>query len=154
MIQIEKVREIVETYLSDQDYELIELKVSPKNEILVEIDSYNGVTVDFCAELNNYIQQHLDREEEDYELEVGSVSLTAPFKSKMQYEKNVGHDVEILLKDGKKVKGVLVEVNADGFSVDAEFMEKIEGKKRKQKVVKTLTFSYEEVKQAQYDLKI
>ena len=154
MIQIEKVREIVETYLSDKDYELIELKVSPKNEILVEIDSYNGVTVDFCAELNNYIQQHLDREEEDYELEVGSVSLTAPFKSKMQYEKNVGHDVEILLKDGKKVKGVLVEVNADGFSVDAEFMEKIEGKKRKQKVVKTLTFSYEEVKQAQYDLKI
>jgi ribosome maturation factor RimP len=154
MIQIEKVREIVETYLSDKDYELIELKVSPKNEILVEIDSYNGVTVDFCAELNNYIQQHLDREEEDYELEVGSVSLTAPFKSKMQYEKNVGHDVEILLKDGKKVKGVLVEVNDDGFSVDAEFMEKIEGKKRKQKVVKTLTFSYEEVKQAQYDLKI
>ena len=141
MIQVENVREIVAAYLADKKYELIELRVSPKNEILVEIDAYDGVDVDFCAELNQYIQQNLDREEEDYELEVGSVSLTAPFKTKMQYEKNLGHDVEVLGKDGKKYRGQLVEVCDEDFKIDAEVMEAVEGKKRKQKVVKTLTVS-------------
>ena len=154
MIQIEKVREIVNEFLNGKNYELIDLKVSTKNEILVEIDSYDGVNVDFCAELNSYIQQNLDREEEDYELEVGSVSLTDPFKTKMQYTKNVGHDVEVLAKDGKKYKGQLVEVNDDEFSIDTEVMEAVEGKKRKQKVIKTLTFKYSDVKYAKYDLKI
>lgn len=154
MIQNEIVREIVEQYLEGKKYELIELRVSPKNEILVEIDAYDGVDVDFCAELNQYIQQNLDREVEDYELEVGSVSLTAPFKTKMQYEKNLGHDVEVLGKDGKKYRGQLVEVNDDDFKIDAEVMEAVEGKKRKQKIIKTLTFCYDDVKYTVYDLKI
>ena len=154
MIQVEVVREIVSEFLAGTKYELIELKVSPKNEILVEIDSYEGVDVDFCVKLNQYIQQKLDREVEDYELEVGSVSLTAPFKTKMQYEKNLGHDVEVLGKDGKKYRGELVEVNDDDFKIDAEILEAVEGKKRKQKVIKTLTFGYQDVKYTVYDLKI
>ena len=154
MIQKEKVSEIVEKYLEGKKYELIDVRVSGDNEIQVEIDAYEGVDVDFCAELNQYIQSQLDREVEDYELEVGSVSLTAPFKTKMQYEKNVGHDVEVLGKDGKKYRGVLVEVNDTDFSIDTEVMEAVEGKKKKQKVVKTLCFKYEEVKYTVYDLKI
>lgn len=154
MIQKEVVKAIIEEYLADKDYELIELKISAANEITVEIDSYNGVSIDFCAELNNHIQSRLDRELEDYELEVGSVSLTSPFKTKMQYEKNIGKPVEVLAKDGKKYRGELVEVNDDSFLVDTEVMEAVEGKKRKQKVIKSLLFKYEDVKYTIYDLKI
>lgn len=154
MIQKEIVKEIVEKYLEGKKYELVDVHVSNQNEIQVEIDAFEGVDVDFCAELNQYIQSQLDRDVEDYELEVGSVSLTAPFKTLMQYQKNVGHDVEVLGKDGKKYRGVLVEVNDDDFSIDAEVLEAVEGKKRKQKVVKTLNFKYSDVKYTVYDLKI
>ena len=141
----------IEEYLKGTDYELITLNVSAENDILVEVDRLAGVDVDFCAELNRFLVEKIG--DEDYSLEVGSVSLTDPFKTKMQYEKNIGHDVEVLAKDGKKYKGVLVEVNDMDFSIDTEVLETVEGKKRKQKVTKTLTFGYNDVKHTKYELK-
>ncbi len=153
MIQQNTVRQIVNDYLTNTKYILIDLRISPQNEIYVEIDSYEGVDVDFCAELSNHIQSQLNRDIEDYELEVGSVSLTAPFKTKMQYEKNLGHEVEVLTCEGKKLKGMLVEVNDNNFKVDVEEMVRVEGKKRRQKQINTLTFLYSEVKHTTYLLK-
>lgn len=154
MIAEQDVRAIASAYLEDKPYELITVKVSAQNEILVEVDSFDGVDVDFCVEMSHYIQDHLDREVEDYDLEVGSVSITDPFKTKMQYEKNLGNDVEVLTKDGRKLHGVLVNVEDDHFEVDAEVMVQVEGKKKKQKEVQTLAFGYADVKYCRYDLKV
>ena len=151
MIDSVKVKEIVENYLKGSDCQLINLQVSPQNEIIVEIDSYKGVDVDFCAALNRHIQSQLDREVEDYELEVGSVSITDPFRTKMQYEKHLGKDVEILTKDGRKLHGVLVNVEDDHFEADCEVLVPVDGKKKKQ--IQTLAFAYDEVKYCKYDLK-
>lgn len=153
MIDKAAVKQIVEEFLADKDYQLIDLSISPDNCIVVEIDSYSGVDVDVCAELSRFIEERLDRNKEDFELEVGSVSLTAPFKTKMQYEKNVGHDVEVFLKNGKKVSGQLVSVDDDTFAVEAEVLVQMEGKKRKQKQLNTFTFRYDEINYTQYNLK-
>ena len=153
MIDKAAVKQIVEEFLADKDYQLIDLSISPDNCIVVEIDSYSGVDVDVCAELSRFIEERLDRNKEDFELEVGSVSLTAPFKTKMQYEKNVGHDVEVFLKNGKKVSGQLVRVDDDTFAVEAEVLVQMEGKKRKQKQLNTFTFRYDEINYTQYNLK-
>ena len=105
MILKEELKEWINAYLKDTDYELITLSVSAANDILVEVDRLAGVDVDFCAELNRYLVEKLDAVEPDYSLEVGSVSLTDPFKSKMQYQKNLGHDVEVLVNaEGKSTK--------------------------------------------------
>ena len=154
MIEVKKVQEIVEAYLKNTDCVLVDLRVSHDNNILVELDSYKGVDVDFCADLSRYIQDHLDREVEDYELEVGSVSITDPFRTKMQYEKNVGHDVEVLTKDGRKLHGQLINVDDNAFQVDCEVLVQVEGKKKKQKELQTLTFGYDDVKYCKYDLKV
>lgn len=154
MIEVQKVKAIVEAYLADKNYELITLNISPSNEILVEIDSFDGVDVDFCVALSHHIQDNLDREVEDYELEVGSVSITDPFRTKMQYDKNLGNDVEILTKDGRKLHGVLVNVEDDHFEADCEVLVQVEGKKKKQKEVQTLSFGYDDVKYCRYDLKV
>ncbi len=139
-------------YLKDTDYELITLTVSADNEILVEVDRLAGVDVDFCAELNRYLVEKLDAVEPDYSLEVGSVSLTDPFKTKMQFEKNLGHDVELLV-DGKKLHGQLVSVDEETFSVDIEEKVAVEGKKRKETQIVTYTWRYDEPKYVKYDLK-
>ena len=134
------------------DYELVTLNVSAGNDILVEVDRLAGVDVDFCAELNHFLVEKLDDVEPDYSLEVGSVSLTDPFKTKIQYEKNLGHDVEVLA-DGKKFHGQLVSVDEDTFSVDVEEKVAVEGKKRKQTQSVTHTWRYDEPKYVKYDLK-
>ena len=148
------IQSLVEEKLQGTGYELITLKVSGQNEILVEVDKLDGVDVDWCAELNRYLVEQLEADGvDDYSLEVGSVSLTAPFVTKMQYQKHLGHDVEVLGADGKKYRGVLVSVDEDSFAVETEVMVAVEGKKRKQKEMQTLTFDYNTVKYTKYDLK-
>ena len=148
----EDLKQWIEQYLKDTDYELITLNVSAGNDILVEVDRLAGVDVDFCAELNHFIVDKIEQSaisnqqsDFDYSLEVGSVSLTDPFKTKMQFQKNLGHDVEIMAKGEKdewrKYKGQLVSVDDDTFSVDIE-----------EKQI-TRTWRYDEPKYVKYDLK-
>ena len=161
MIDKQQLQALLEDKLQGTGYELITLKVNAQNEILIEVDKLDGVDVDFCAELNHYLVEQLEarndeqksREGDDYSLEVGSVSLTAPFVTKMQYNKHLNHDVEVLASDGKKYRGTLVSVDEDTFAIDTEVMVAVEGKKRKQKEMQTLTFAYNAVKYTKYDLK-
>lgn len=153
MIVLDQLKEWISDFLKETDYELITLEMSPENDILVEVDRLEGVDVDFCERLNRYLVEKLEANANaDYSLEVGSVSLTDPFKTKMQYEKNLGHDVEVLV-DGKKVHGQLVSVDEDTFSVDVEEKVAVEGKKRKELQVHTYTWRYDEPKYVRYDLK-
>ena len=142
----------IEEFLKDTDYELVTLRVSPANDILVEVDRLEGVDVDFCAELNRFLVEKLDAVEPDYSLEVGSVSLTDPFKTKTQYLKNLGHEVEVLI-DGKKLRGLLVSVDEETFSVDVPEKVEVEGKKRKELQIHTYTWRYDAPKYVKYDLK-
>ena len=154
MIDKQVIQTLVQEKLQATGYELITLKVSAQDDILIEVDKMDGVDVEFCAELNHYLVEQLDAQGvEDYSLEVGSVSLTAPFVTIMQYNKHLGHDVEVLAADGKKYRGALVSVDADTFAIDTEVMVAVEGKKRKQKEIQTLTFAYDAVKYTKYDLK-
>ena len=155
----EDLKNWIEEYLKGTDYELITLNVSAGNDILVEVDRLAGVDVDFCAELNRYLVEKIEQSaisnqqsDLDYSLEVGSVSLTDPFKTKMQYEKNLGHDVEVLV-EGKKLRGQLVSVDEETFSVDIEVKVAVEGKKRKETQIVTYTWRYDEPKYVKYDLK-
>ena len=148
------IQDLVAEKLQGTGYELVTLKISAQNDILIEVDKLEGVDVEFCADLNRYLVEQLDAQGvDDYALEVGSVSLTAPFVTKMQYQKHLGHDVEVLAADGKKYRGTLVSVDEESFAIDTEVMVAVEGKKRKQKEIQTLTFAYNAVKYTKYDLK-
>ncbi len=148
------IQNILDEKLKDTGYELITLTINTQNEILVEIDHLEGVDVEYCVGLNRYMVECLEAQGvDDYSLEVGSVSLTAPFVAKMQYQKHLGHDVEVLAADGKKYRGALVSVDENTFAIDTEVMVAVEGKKRKQKEIQTLTFAYDAVKYTKYDLK-
>ena len=151
MVNKENIQSLVEEYLRGTDYELITLEISAVNEILIEIDRLAGVDVEDCGKLNSWLVGQLDAAgEEDYALEVGSVSLSDPFKTKMQYEKHLGEDVEVLTAEGKKVRGQLVSVDEETFSVDVDTPVVVEGKKRKQHEMVTHTWGYGDVKYTKY----
>ena len=151
MVNKENIQSLVEEYLRGTDYELITLEISAANEILIEIDRLAGVDVEDCGKLNSWLVEQLDAAgEEDYALEVGSVSLSDPFKTKMQYEKHLGEDVEVLTAEGKKVRGQLVSVDEETFSVDVDTPVVVEGKKRKQHEMVTHTWGYGDVRYTKY----
>jgi ribosome maturation factor RimP len=150
MILKNTIIQIVENYLTDTEYYLVDVKITPDNRISIEIDSFNGVSLEFCAELNRHIESQFDREVEDFELEVSSAGLTEPFKVVKQYEKNIGNEVETLTKTGKKFTGILTEVGENEFVLQIERTEKPEGAKRKITVQENLTFNYEDIKNTKY----
>ncbi|WP_295422947.1 ribosome assembly cofactor RimP [uncultured Prevotella sp.] len=150
MISKDTVRSIVEEWLDGKEYFLVDIEISPDDRIVVEIDHADGVWIEDCVALSRYIEDHLSRDEEDYELEVGSAGLGQPFKVPQQYHCFVGKDVEVLDADGKKYKGVLKSVDGGDFTVTVEEKQKVEGKKRLQLVSVDRTFQMDTVKYTKY----
>lgn len=150
MINKDTVRSIVEEWLDGKEYFLVDIEISPDDRIVVEIDHADGVWIEDCVELSRFIEDHLSRDEEDYELEVGSAGLGQPFKVAQQYHCFVGKDVEVLDADGKKYKGVLKAVEGNDFTVTVQEKQKVEGKKRPQLVETDYTFQMNKVKYTKY----
>jgi len=150
MINKDTVRSIVEEWLDGKEYFLVDIEISPDDRIVVEIDHADGVWIEDCVELSRFIEDHLSRDEEDYELEVGSAGLGQPFKVAQQYHCFVGKDVEVLDADGKKYKGVLKAVEGNDFTVTVQEKQKVEGKKRPQLVEADYTFQMDKVKYTKY----
>jgi ribosome maturation factor RimP len=154
MILKEVVNQIVTEKLNNTDCFLISAEVSQNNEIVVVIDSDSRVDLDFCVELSRYIEVALDREKEDFELEVGSFGISKPFAVVRQYTKNIGKEVEVLSKKNGKIRGILKEVCPDYFSVERDISVKIEGKKRKELQKQTVNFNYSDIIYTQLYVKI
>ena len=130
MIAKNVVSGIVNEWLEDKEYFLVDIEVTPDNKIVVEIDHAEGVWIDDCVELSRFIESKLDREEEDFELEVGSAGIGQPFKVLQQYLIHIGKDVEVLTKEGKKMVGILKEANEENFTLTVQKKVKPEGAKR------------------------
>ena len=150
MISKNVVEGIVNEWLEDKEYFLVDVTVSPDDKIVVEIDHAEGVWIDDCVELSRFIESKLDREEEDFELEVGSAGIGQPFKVLQQYLIHIGKEVEVRTKEGKKLEGVLKEADADHFVVTVQKKVKPEGAKRPVWVDEDLTFTYDEIKYTKY----
>lgn len=150
MIDKTVLTEFIEKQLEGTDLFLVDLTIGGDNEIKVEVDSDTSVDIDRCVELTREIEDAFDRDDEDYELEVGSSGLTTPFKVKRQYDKNIGNDVEVLAKDGKKYKGMLRSAAGDSFTIVSEEKVKPEGAKRPVIEKVERTFGYGEVKYTKY----
>ncbi|MBO7578309.1 MAG: ribosome assembly cofactor RimP [Prevotella sp.] len=150
MIDKSIVKSLVEEWLDDKEYFLVDVEISKDNKIVVEIDHADGVWIEDCVELSRYIEDRLNRDEEDYELEVGSAGLGQPFKVPQQYINFVGKEVEVLDGDGKKVKGILKSVDGNDFVVTVREKVKEEGKKRPELKDVDKTFQMDKVKYTKY----
>ena len=150
MIDKKVVSSIVDEWLSGKNYFLVDVTVSPDDKIVVEIDHAEGVWIEDCVELSRYIESKLNREEEDYELEVGSAGIGQPFKVLQQYYNHIDQEVEVLTKVGRKLSGILKDVDEDKFVVAVQKKVKTDGTKRPKMVEEEETFTYDEIKYTKY----
>ncbi|MBF1442634.1 ribosome assembly cofactor RimP [Prevotella pallens] len=150
MIDKNIVRRLVDEWLEGKEYFLVDIQISPDSKVVVEIDHADGVWIEDCVELSKFIEENLSRDEEDYELEVGSAGLGQPFKVPQQYINFIGKEVEVLDHDGRKVSGVLKSVDGNKFVVSVNEKVHVEGKKRPVKMDVDHEYDMNEVKYTKY----
>lgn len=150
MIDKRQITEIVEKWLEDKEYFLTDLTIDEDNRIVVEIDHKDGVWIEDCVELSKFVEANLNRDKEDFELEVGSAGLGQPFKVLQQYINHIGKDVEVIVKTGVKFIGILKDADDRGFVVTVKRKVKEEGAKRAKLVYIDETYNYKDVKSVSY----
>ncbi len=146
MITKERILEIINERIEEDNCFIVDLKVSKSNKITVLIDSKEGISIDYCIQVSRLIESSLDRDEEDFELEVSTPGLGQPLKVIQQYQKNIGKEVEVVPFEGAPFKGVLTVANEDGFVVEEQKKVKVEGSKKKEIKVFTHNYKFDEVK--------
>jgi len=147
MVDKKKITAFVKEQL-DESMFLVEVTVNASNVIKVFIDSFDGLTIDQCVQISRELEQNLDRDKEDFELQVSSPGLSEPFRVKEQYLKNVGHDVEIVTTEGVKLEGELLDAGDERILLKTAKRERVEGHKKKQLIVKEHQLKYGEIKSA------
>jgi ribosome maturation factor RimP len=143
MITKEKIQSLVEEILSD-DMFIVEIAIGSGAAISVLVDSDTGINIDKCVEISRHIEKNLDRESEDFSLEVSSPGLGQPLKALRQYNKNIGRKVEVVELSGDKREGILKSVNNEGFELEVKSREKLNGAKTQ--IVKSELFPFGRVK--------
>jgi ribosome maturation factor RimP len=147
MITKETVASFIAPLLEDSDLFIVDIQINPGNAIEVLVDRDSGLTIDDCKKVSRAIEGSLDREVEDFSLEVSSPGVGKPLLVKRQYFKNVGRNVAIKTLDGQKIEGQLTVANEENIQVDFREKELIPGKKSKQWVEKQVVLTYAEIKE-------
>lgn len=153
MIQVSDIRTYVENQLAATSYFLVAVDQPDADSFTVVIDSAAPVDIDFCADLSRSVRKHFDTELDDYNLEVGSAGLTAPFRVRGQYIKNLGNEIEVFTLTGRKLHGSLSAVDAETFTVDVSEKRRIEGEKRPVEFTEQVIIPFSDVKSARLILK-
>lgn len=146
LITKEKILELIRGYLNDKDIFLVDLQVSSSNKIQVFIDGPKGILVSDCVGLSRHIESSLDREQEDFELEVSSPGADAPIKVPGQYEKNIGRTLRVIDQDGAEYIGRLASIQSETITLEPA---KSHGKNKQKKTnTEPVTLELAKVKQA------
>ena len=144
-----KVKNLLNSALSENtDLFLIELKFLADNKIYVEVDGDKGVSLKECIRISREIEHNLDREEEDFSLEVTSPDVANPLKVKRQYIKNMNRVLNVKLHDNKTVQGALKSVTDNEIELEWKAREPKPKGKGKITVVKNATIQFEDIQEA------
>ena len=111
MITKEEIIKVAESKIKELDGFVVDVKLNTANVITVFFDRLEGVQIDHCQAISKYIEEHFDRDVEDYELTVCSAGLDNPFVVEEQYHKYNGKEVGVLLINGKRKTGIILSYN-------------------------------------------
>ncbi|MBS1637659.1 MAG: ribosome assembly cofactor RimP [Bacteroidetes bacterium] len=147
MITKQHIISLAEDFLKDSDKFIVDVNVLPGNKIEVFIDASGGLSIADCVNLSRHIEGSLDRDQEDFSLEVSSPGATEPFKVIGQFKKYTGSQVEAHTLDGQSYKGKLLAADDDGITIETSRRENKAVGKGKQTVIENITLTYKQLKE-------
>ena len=146
MISKKIVEDIVLSFISGTAIFVVDVKVDGASKISVEVDKPEGITIEECVAVSRAVESGLNRETEDFELEVSSPGLTEPFKVLKQYLKNCGRQVDVLKRDGQKLGGLLQHADEEGIVLETKMKNKDAKQKQAKTVLQTVAIKFSEIK--------
>lgn len=143
MMDTEKIRNLVNNAIAQNpELFLIDLDFLSDNKIYVEVDGDNGIPLNECIRISREIEHNLDRDKEDFSLEVTSPDVSDPLKTKRQYKKNINRVLTVKLNDNSTVEGLLINVATNEIELEWKVREPKPIGKGKITVVKNATIPY------------
>ncbi len=147
MLDKKALTQVVERALEGTDLFLVEVTITADNIIEVWLDSDTDISIDQCVAVNDAVLGAFNRDEEDYQLTVGSYGISAPLIVPRQYRKNIGNEVEVTTTDGRRLKGVITVADGEKFTLEVPTRVKPDGQKRPTTVLQAVELDYAQVKQ-------
>jgi len=148
MINAELVRDFLQDELALRGLFLVEVSVRPVNRITVYLDSMKGITLDECMAVSRFLESRLDRNVEDFELEVSSPGLDKPLKLPVQFEKNAGRFLDVVKSDGLKITGKLLGISGEIIRIESAVVIKDSKTRKKKTELRLHELKLEEIKTA------
>lgn len=145
MITAATIREIAETHLDGTPGFIVDVHISEGNHIRVLLDHDVATSIEHCMDLHRHLESSLDREAEDFSLDVSSPGLDQPLKLHRQYVKNIGRHVQVKPIEGAKVEGELVRVDEDGIAMKIREKRRIEGRKATEWVEEEVVWPFAQI---------
>ena len=142
----EKVEQLIAEGIQGTDIFLVDLTLSPSNDIKVLLDSDTGLTLADCKKVSRAIEFNLDREEADFSLTVASSGIGEPLVIR-QYSKNVGRKVKVTLHDGDVIEAKMTAADEQSIQLEWKTREKKPTGKGKITIVNQRTIEHREIKQ-------
>ncbi len=144
----EKVEQLlIESLQEKPEIFLVDLTITDSFKIIISLDGDNGVNLQDCIDISRAVENNLDREEQDFSLEVASVGVGSPLKFKRQYFKNVGRMLIVKL-ESDKIEAQLVAANEEFITLEWQAREPKKIGKGKETVQKKLEIPYSDIKEA------
>ena len=144
----EKVEQLLKESLQEKpEIFLVDLTITDSFKIIISLDGDNGVNLQDCIDISRAVENNIDREEQDFSLEVASVGVGSPLKFKRQYFKNVGRMLIVKL-DSEKIEAQLVDANEEFITLEWQAREPKKIGKGKETVQKKLEIPYSDIKEA------
>jgi ribosome maturation factor RimP len=153
LISKEYIEQLAAEHLANTPLFVTGVRIGTGNQINVFIDGDQGVTIADCVALSRYIEGRLDRDKEDFSLDVSSHGAATPLVSPRQYPKHLGREFEVKLLDGTKAEGQLVECGPEDFRLEYETRENKPVGKGKITVKHQQTIKYDQIKESKIKLK-
>lgn len=148
LISENTIRSLVGEKIEGTDYYILTVDIKSGNNIVVELESMGPISITDCVDISRQIEHNLDREEEDFSLQVTSPGLDKPLKDFRQYIKNIGRTLNLKLKDDKELEAELIQADQEKITIKTSRKERIPGKKRKELIVEEHVLKYSDIKQA------
>lgn len=145
MITAEQIKKIVADAIAGTEAFIVSIHVGLGNSIHIEVDTPAGISVNECLKVSRAVEGSLDREKEDFSLEVTSPGLDKPLRIPQQYSKNIGREVRVVTREGREITGELIAADDAGFQVKEEKTIRNE-KKKKELVSETFSLPYDHIK--------
>ncbi|MFZ9054490.1 MAG: ribosome assembly cofactor RimP [Flavobacteriales bacterium] len=145
MISASHIQTLTEAFLDGSSGFLVDIRVSEGNAISILLDDDEGTSIEKCIALSRYLESELDRDAEDFSLDVSSPGLDQPLKLHRQYVKNLGRDVQLKISGAGKVEGKLVRATESDVTIMIREKRRIEGRKAKEWVEEELTYPLDDL---------